>query len=278
MGDGVFADDSTIRRIGREGILLAAGGAASIMQTSHPKIAQGVHEHSDFAGDPVRRLRNTAEWMYAVLFGTRAEAERISAAVHAMHEKVTGPGYRANEPELQVWVNATLLTNAVDLYERMFGRFDRAELEAYYLEQKAVAELIGCPVSAHPPTYADFLVYYREMVESLEVTAAAREVAHQVLHPRVPWPARPVLGAFRLFNIGLMPERLRRQYGWRWTRAHEAAFRAMLAAISLIYPRLPLRVRTMPREFYLRSMRRRFGRGDPARRRRRTGAAARPAG
>lgn len=268
MADGIFAQDSVIRRVGREGILLAAGGTATILQTSHPKIGQGVHDHSDFAGDPTGRLRNTLEWVFAVGFGTREEAERVSAVVHAIHERVTGPGYHANDPDLQVWVNATLWVNAVVIYQRMFGRLSPAELAAYYQDQKVVAEMLGCPRDRHPATYPDFLVYYRDMIDKLEVNDVSREIAHHVLHPALPLPLRPLLGVFRLFNIGLMPARLRRQYGWRWTWAHETAFLLLLRFIALSYPRLPLAVRTLPRDLYLRAMRRRFAAKTVVRRRR----------
>lgn len=271
----VFAAGSVIRRVAREGVLLGAGAVTSIMQTSHPLIARGVHAHSSFASDPTRRLRNTMEWLYAVEFGTRAEAERISAAVNAMHDKVTGPGYRANDPELQVWVTATLTGNAVLLYERVVGRLGDAELEEFYQEQKVLAGMLGCPESAHPRTYADFRAYYRDMVATLEITDEAREIAHHVLHPRVAWPLRPMLPVFRLLNIGLMPEPMRGRYGWRWTRAHEAAFRVLLRALAIVHRVLPMRVRTLPRDHYLRGMRRRYARarGAPG-----DAAARRPAG
>jgi uncharacterized protein (DUF2236 family) len=262
----VFAADSVIRRVAREGVLLGAGAVTSIMQTSHPLIARGVHAHSSFASDPIRRLRNTMEWLYAVEFGTRAEAERISAIVNAMHGRVTGPGYRANDPELQVWVTATLTGNAVLLYERVVGRLSDTELEEFYQDQKVLAAMLGCPESAHPPTYADFRAYYRDMVATLEITDEAREIAHHVLHPKMAWPARPLLPVFRLLNIGLMPEPMRRRYGWRWTRAHEMLFRALLRVIAVVYRLLPMRVRTLPRDHYLRGMRHRFARagGAPA--------------
>lgn len=268
--EGVFADDSVLRRVGREGILLAAGGAASIMQTSHPRIAQGVHDHSSFVADPMGRLRRTLEWMYGTAFGTRAEAERVSAVVNALHARVTGPGYRADDPELQVWVNATLLANSLVVYERIFGRLSAAEREAYYREQKTMARLLGCPEDAHPATYADFCDYYRTMVESLQISDASRTVAHHVLFPALPWPLRPLLVVVRLITIGLIPEPLRRQYGWRWTATHERLHRALMALIAAVYPWLPLRVRTLPRDICLRRMR--------ARVRARSGARARGGG
>src|SRR5207237_5088464 len=115
--DGLFQDGDLIRTVAREGILIAAGGAASILQTSHPQVGQGVHDHSYTFNDPLKRLRNTMGWVYTVQFGTSEEARELSAMIRAMHDQVTGPGYYANDPELQVWVAATLFSVAAQVYE-----------------------------------------------------------------------------------------------------------------------------------------------------------------
>jgi uncharacterized protein (DUF2236 family) len=258
VGAGIFASDSMIRVVGSEGILLASGGAAVIMQTSHPQIAQGVHDHSDFARAPFSRLLTTMEWAFAVTFGTDAEAERVSAIVRALHKRVTGSGYRADDPRLQVWVNATLLANSVVIYQRVFGRLTPDQLEAYYQQQKTVAEMIGCPRDSHPATYPEFLDYYRNMVNTLEISDESRDIAQHVLHPELPILLRPALIPLRLLTVGLLPAPLRRQYRWRWTWLHEAAFLLLVRVIAVIYPRLPRWIRTLPRDVSLYSVRRRF--------------------
>ncbi|GAA3166019.1 hypothetical protein GCM10010466_66050 [Planomonospora alba] len=259
MSNGLFEDDDLIRRVSREGILLAAGGAASLLQTAHPKVAQGVYDHSYTAEDPLGRLRGTMQWVYAVSWGTREEAERLSAVVTRMHDRVTGPGYRANDPELQVWVAATLFATAVHLYESLFGRLSDAERAAYYEQSKVFATILGCPPDKPPATYADFRVYYADMISRIEIGDASRAVAEQVLHPDVPWFLRPGLPAVRLMTAGLMPAPIREQYGWSWTPARRMRFRLLLRLLALVYPRLPLRVRTLPRDHYLRELRRRTG-------------------
>src|SRR5690606_36840690 len=102
MSEGLFKDDDLIRVIRREGVLSAAGGAASLLQTAHPKVAQGAIDHSHSADGPARRLRNTMGWLYTVQFGMREEAVALSSLMNKGHTAVTGPGYRANDPELQV--------------------------------------------------------------------------------------------------------------------------------------------------------------------------------
>src|SRR6476661_2280383 len=104
----LFPEDAVIRRVGREGALVMGGGRALLMQLAHPSVAQGVAEHSDFEADPMARLRGTLEATYTIVFGTDEAAARTAASVHAVHDRVTGAGYRANDPELLCWVNATL--------------------------------------------------------------------------------------------------------------------------------------------------------------------------
>lgn len=263
----LFEDGDLIRVVGQEGLLIASGGTASLLQTAHPKIAQGVYDHSHVADDPLGRLRGTLQWSYAVVFGSRAEAERLSAIVAKMHEKVTGPGYRADDPELQVWVQATLFAVAVDAYQAVFRRrFTVDELESYYRQTKVFATILGCPDEIVPATYADFRAYYAGMLGRIRVTAESRAIADQVLHPRLPLGrlAEPGLAAIRLMTAGLMPASIRAQYGWPWDAARARRYRLLMGSLAAVYPRLPQRVRTLPRDYYLGELRRRSPRTNAA--------------
>lgn len=255
--DGLFDDGDLVRVVGREGLLIASGGTASLLQTAHPRIAQGVFEHSRTAEDPLGRLRRTMQWLYAVEFGSREEAERLSAAVRRMHDRVTGPGYRAADPDLQVWVAATLFATAVTMYGLIFRRPAETELATYYEQSKAFATILGCPYEALPATYGDFREYYAGMLATLEISTASRAIAEQVLHPRLPGGPlnEPALAAIRLITAGLMPEPIRRQYGWPWDAARRRRFGLLIGSLRLVYPRLPLPVRTLPRDHYLHQLR-----------------------
>ncbi|WP_119726898.1 oxygenase MpaB family protein [Thermomonospora amylolytica] len=262
MSDGLFHDDDIIRRVTQEGLLIAAGGVASLLQTSHPKVAQGVHDHSYTFDDPMARLRNTMGWVYTVVFGSREEAEQISAIVTRMHDKVVGPDYEANDPELQVWVAATLFAVAAQAYQMLFRRrFTEAELEEYYQQSKIYATILGCPEERMPATYRDFREYYAHMVGTLRINDASRYIADGVLHPtNLPLVMRPGLVPIRLITYGLMPPAIREQYGWRYGRLREIQFHLLMMVLSLVYPRLPERIRTLPRAIYLYQIRKMLSR------------------
>jgi uncharacterized protein (DUF2236 family) len=249
-----FADDDPIRRVNREGVLLLGGGRALLMQVAHPAVAQGVAEHSDFESDPWSRLVGTLEAMYTIVFGTDEQAERMAAVVHAVHERVTGDGYRANDPALLCWVNATLFDTGLRMYSTLIGPLSTADQEAYYRQASEVAELLGCPRSEQPPDLASFRDYMRTMVGTLEVTPPARKVSAAIWRPDLPVPAPltgPPFALAKFVTAGMLPAPLRHQYGLVWDRRRKAALVRALAAARVAYPLLPRPLREAPKSYFL---------------------------
>ncbi|MEA3018801.1 MAG: hypothetical protein QOI47_325 [Actinomycetota bacterium] len=230
-----FAADSVLRRVDRENVLLLGGGRAILMQLAHPLVAQGVAEHSDFSTDPFGRLRRTLDVTHRVVFGTDAEADRALAALRTVHEGVRGPGYAASDPALLLWVHATLVDTALRVYGRFVAPLSVDECERYYADAVVLGELFGTPRDEQPPTYDAFRAYVRGMVGSLEVSDTARAVAREVLHPRLPVIAEPVLELGRQLTAGLLPRPLREQYGFSWDRPRKAALIAATIASRAVH-------------------------------------------
>jgi uncharacterized protein (DUF2236 family) len=100
-----------------------------------------------------------------------------------------------------------------------------------------------------PATLADFRTYMTRMLSSPEicVTPTARDIADAVMHPPLPLVLRPAMKAANLITAGLMPERLRRDYGLAWDPARAVALRASRESVRRIaMPLLPARLRTVP--------------------------------
>jgi len=243
---GLFPEDAVIRRVGGESILLLGGGRALLMQLAHPKVASGVADHSGFESDPFGRLRRTLEAVNTIVYGTAEEADRVARILWAVHERVTGPDYRANDPELLLWVNATLIDTALRVHARFLGPLRADDAERYYQESTLVGELLGVPPDVQPPDLAAFRVYMREMVGSLEVTDTARRLADAVLHPKLPWPASPPMALARELTAGLLPRPLRQQYGLNWDRNRKAALLLAGAASRQLLGRMPVVIRQAP--------------------------------
>jgi hypothetical protein len=123
---GWFGSDSQVWRVWRERLLLLGGPAALLLQLAHPLIAAGVAAHSSFRDDPLRRLRATLDATLTVVFGDRRQAQMAAARVGKLHQRVrgrlpmkagcfpAGTVYRASDPQLALWVHATLVVVALD--------------------------------------------------------------------------------------------------------------------------------------------------------------------
>jgi len=222
-GDGLFTRGSVVRRVNAAPVLLLGGGRALLMQLAHPQVAQGVAEHSDFEADPWSRLQRTLAAVTAIVYGTEEEARWAAVRVNSVHARVRGSGYSALDPELLMWVHATLVDTALRMHARFLAPLPADEAAAYYEESKLVAELFGVPIDAQPRALSDFRAYVRHMVGTLVVSDTARRLARSVLHPRLLPLAAPAMTLLRQLTVGLLPGPLREQYGLRWNTAQQAA-------------------------------------------------------
>src|SRR2546426_8425486 len=159
MASGLYPEGSITRRVNRENVLLLGGGRALLMQLAHPMVAAGVDEHSDFRRHPVRRLRRTIRMTMAIVFGDRETALAAARSVNHAHSRVRGEGYRALDPDLLLWVHATLVDSALVTYETFVKPLAAREREAFYQESKLLGEILGIPREHFPNTYRGFNYY-----------------------------------------------------------------------------------------------------------------------
>jgi uncharacterized protein (DUF2236 family) len=229
MAAGYFTDDSMLRRVHRERALALAGPRALLMQAAHPLAVAGLLAHSDSLDDPWNRLARTAQVMSAVGFGSKRDADRAAARVRAMHKRVrgklrqpvgpypAGTPYQADDPELLLWVLFTLVDSAAVVYRKYVGALARADEEALWEDYRTIGRLFGLSDRDMPDGLAALEHYRREMLEGdrLHVSAWARERARAiVMRPPVPWPARPLVETANFITIALLPDSIRRQYGF----------------------------------------------------------------
>src|SRR5438067_5652975 len=185
MAGGLYSDDSITRRVNRENSLLLGGGRALLMQLAHPKVAAGVDEHSDFRANPVRRLRRTVRMTMAIVFGDQATAEAAARAVNRVHGRVRGEDYHALDPDLLLWVHATLVESALVTYETFVRRLNPSDRENFYQESKILGALLRIPRDHFPERLRDFETYMSEMLDAgpVRVTDQARALGRLVLRP-----------------------------------------------------------------------------------------------
>ena len=242
----MFPPDSPVRTVLGEGALLLGGGRALLMQVAHPSVAAGVAEHSDFARNPFARLMRTLEASYGIVFGAEDAARAIAESVTAVHERVRGTEYHATDPDLILWVHATLIDTALQVHTRFLRPLGVDEAERFYQDSMILAELFGCPRPQQPPTLADFGEYIRDTIGSLEVSDTGRALARDILHARLPWPAPLALTAVRELTVGLLPRPLREQFGLRWSRRRKRVLLATQTASRMANALVPAAVRRAP--------------------------------
>jgi uncharacterized protein (DUF2236 family) len=247
VADGLIAPGSVAWRVNREAALLLGGGRALLMQIAHPKVAAGVAEHSDFMADPIGRLKRTLQLSLALTFGTPAEIRRSASRINTTHQRVRGDGYSALDPELLLWVHATLIDSALVTYETFIAQLSDAEAEEYYRQTQPVGALLGIPPARFPRTLAAFRSYVAEMLAGpASPDGTGRRLAAAVLKPPIRGLPGFASAPLRVITTGLLPEPLRRAYGLSWTALDRTAFGAARVVIRSSVMAAPATLRAVP--------------------------------
>jgi len=184
----------------------------------------------------------------AIVFGERETALAAARAVNQVHARVRGDDYRALDPNLLLWVHATLVDSALVTYQAFVGRLTAAQREAFYQESKLAGELLGIPRDRFPGSLSDFDEYVDGMIESGEVhvTPRAKELGRLVVRPPLRLVPGPVLVPFAVVTAGLLPDALRDAYGLKWGRRQQQAFKLAVAAVPRIVALTPPVLRVWP--------------------------------
>jgi len=256
---GYFANDSIIRRVHREHIVALSGPRALLMQAAHPVAFAGFFMSSGALEDPYPRLRRTADVLHTIIFGERSRADRATARVRAVHDRMrgrlrepagrfpAGTPWAASDPDLLLWILATLVDSALLVHERYVRALRPDERETYWADYRLVGSLFGLADGDMPATIDELESYIDEMLRGdvLHVSPQARELATEiVLRPPVPLKARPLLELANFITVGLLPADLRRQYGLRWDPVRGLMLRVGAEySKRVLFPVLPHRVR-----------------------------------
>jgi uncharacterized protein (DUF2236 family) len=253
----LFAPESEMWRVNRERCGLIYGPAAAILQLAHPRIAQGVYDHSNFRDDTLGRLRRTLSSTNQIAFGRISQAKAVSERVAARHDIVRGAvfagiggprTYSAFEPDLLLWVLATLIAAAINGYELIYGELPIARKEAFYRDMCRFGTYFGVHESLSPKDWASFDAYYSSMVEGelLGSHQICAELAKAVVHPQ-DTVAAAILGRLIDFVvIETLPPKVRERLGLQSTILSRLRMRLVRRVLPRIFPALPPKVRFYP--------------------------------
>ena len=202
------------------------------MQIAHPLVAAGVADHSRYRDARFARLYRTAMAAAAITFCGEDLALRAIRSIDRKHLKVhgvlrkaagvfpSGTPYDANDPELKLWVLATITDSTLLVYDLFVKPLSTTEREEFYRDSLLLTKLFGIPDSIVPPTYGDFQTYMKAMLEGgiIQVSDTAREIADALFAPTL---AGKALYAGSIVGIGLMPNRLKQEFGLPWSLRRE---------------------------------------------------------
>jgi uncharacterized protein (DUF2236 family) len=277
---GFYGPASEAWQLNREAmLLLGAGPRALLLQVAHPLVAAGVAEHSDFRADPWARLAGTLRSYLRIVYGTADQARGEIRRLHALHRTVRGAvrepaarerlggRYSALDPELSLWVHATLVDSTIVAYDAWIEPLPRERRARFYEETLPVGRAFGIPASLLPADLDAFEAYVEAMLGPggpIEVGDVARELAEAILNP----PLGPALAAggwpfshlatwaeavpSRAYgwllwpSIGLLPPRIRAGYGLAWGIREQLVAGWLVATWRAWRPMLPASFRQMP--------------------------------
>ena len=250
---------SIAAKINRERVVLLGWGRAVLLQFAHPLVAAAVADHSPFQQDLigyVRRMHGTVGAMLALTFAPEEQVRAVIARIDGIHVRIrgtmrdatvhfpAGTPYSAQDPDLLLWVHATLIESNLLTYERFVGPLTCEEKDGYCVEASEIAVMLGVPRPRVPVSLTELDAYLEGMLAggTIEVTPTARVLAAALLSPPLGLAA-PLFRTMRLTSIALLPADIRAQYAFAWNEHDVRRFDRTIALIRRVRPLLPLPLR-----------------------------------
>lgn len=249
-----------------EHALLLGAGSTVLYQLADPGTGLGVAEHSTTLRRPIDRLRTTLLYVYMIVHGTEDERRQIVRMVNKAHASVRAEGrYSAYDPELQLWVAATLAHNGLTIHERVNGRLDEASRERVYQEAHILGTALQLKQDQWPATLADFEVYWENKIQELgahppepSVQVYIQQLLSAEAHPRL---LRRFGTLQDLMSRGNLDPRIRKVLGLTWTPSDQRRYERFWRIYPPVYRRTPRVLRHLVARLVIRDTRRRLRAG-----------------
>jgi uncharacterized protein (DUF2236 family) len=266
---GPYGPGSEAWQLNREAMLLmAAGPRALLLQVAHPLIAEGVDQHSDFRADPWRRLEATLRSFLAIVYGSGPRARGEIRRLNALHRAIAGPvrdpaaravhgsTYAARDPDLSLWVHATLVDSTIAAYDAWVEPLPRDRRARFYEETRPIGLAFGIGEDRLPADIDAFEAYMSTMIGSagpVHPTPVARRLAMAILNPPLGPLFRPLavvppaLYSWMFWpSLALLPPSVREELGLGWGARERLVSAWLVAGYRAWCPILPTSLRWMP--------------------------------
>lgn len=205
-------------------------------------------------------MRGTLTTVNRIAFGTVEEADAMKRRMDAVHGRVQGtisagmPGsqhYSAFEPDLLLWVLATLIDATIKGYEFVWQPLAQDRRERLHTDFRKFGTFFGLTEDYGPQSYAEHQTYFDEQLASdlLGSHPLCAEIAAAVVRPPAPWRDR-FLGHFVDFlPIETVPPNIREKLQLKttfWTRQRMTLLKPLA---SLGFRVLPKRLTYYPESY-----------------------------
>lgn len=215
MTEGYYTADSVTWRVHSDTAMFVGGIRALLEQALHPKAMAGVAAHSNFREDAWGRLQRTGDYVGTLTFGSKEEADKLSARVRKVHEML-----KVDEHELLLWVHMAMVDAFLDTAVRSGLKLSPTEQDKYVDEMVTFAELVGIESREVPRTVGQMENYFQEIMPKLSASDDAKRAALFIALPPLPpllrfgTPIAPLWGGITSLAAAALPRWARKLYGW----------------------------------------------------------------
>lgn len=237
--------DSVSWQVFKNPVTVFIGGiAAVLLELAEPHVRDGVWQHSSFRTDALTRMQRTGLAAMITVYGARSRAEAMIEGVNRRHGSVTGltvegKPYRADDPILLDWVQATAAFGFMEAYHRYAHPLPDEARNRFLAEGKAAAKLYGAtnaPTSI-PEMNMLFNVMRSRLVKT-EIVFEFLDIVGKV--PALPAALRPFQKLLITAAVELLPGWVRDRLGLRQSWSLTPWQRALVKAAAFGAERIML--------------------------------------
>jgi uncharacterized protein (DUF2236 family) len=195
--------------------MVVGGVRALLEQALHPGAMAGVAAHSNFREDAWGRLQRTGDYVGTLTFGTKEEADALTARVRMIHSKLG-----LDDPHLLLWVHMAMVDAFLDTALRSGMNLTESEQDQYINEMVTFAELVGIKRADVPKNREELRAYFAKVLPELKATDDAKRAALFIALPPLPpllrfgTPIAPLWGGIAALAASSLPRWARKLYGW----------------------------------------------------------------
>ena len=247
--EALLAADSVSWQVFKNPVTLFIGGVAAVLlELGEPRVRHGVWDHSSFRTRPMERLQRTGLAAMLTVYGPASQARAMILGVNRAHGKVAGTtsagaSYRADDPELLDWVQATAAWGFMEAYAAFARPLSLPQRDSFFAEGAPIARLYGA--TGAPTSTVELGRLFARMLPKLEPSDTLQEflaIMREV--PALPRAGRPLQRLLIKAAVAILPpgvaDRLDIAEAWRlsaWERQLAAALAK--AADRLVLPSSP---------------------------------------